>query len=51
VANTKSCAIPERLGFMREGLIREGEWVNDRWLDLLTWGMLEHDWRARRTAG
>ena len=51
VANTKSCAIPERLGFTREGLIREGEWVNDRWLDLLSWGMLEQDWRARRTTG
>ena len=51
VANTRSCAIPERLGFTREGLIREGEWVNDHWLDLLTWGMLEQDWRARRTAG
>jgi ribosomal-protein-serine acetyltransferase len=50
VANTRSCAIPERLGFRREGLIREGEWVNDHWLDLLSWGMLEQDWRARRTA-
>jgi ribosomal-protein-serine acetyltransferase len=48
VANTRSCAIPERLGFTREGIIRDGEWVNDRWLDLVAWGMLEHDWRARR---
>jgi RimJ/RimL family protein N-acetyltransferase len=22
--------------------------VNDRWLDLVTWGMLDKDWRARR---
>ncbi len=49
VGNTRSCAIPERLGFTREGVTRDGEWVNDRWLDLAGWGMLEQDWRARRT--
>jgi ribosomal-protein-serine acetyltransferase len=48
VENARSCAIPERLGFSREGVTRDGEWVNDRWLDLMAWGMLEHDWRARR---
>jgi ribosomal-protein-serine acetyltransferase len=45
--NLRSCAIPERLGFTREGLTREGEWVNDRWVDLVLWGMLEREWRAR----
>jgi ribosomal-protein-serine acetyltransferase len=44
--NTRSCAIPERLGFTREGLLRQGEWVNDRWVDLVVWGMLEEPWRA-----
>jgi len=44
--NTRSCAIPERLGFTREGSLREGEWVNDRWVDLVVWGMLEEQWRA-----
>jgi ribosomal-protein-serine acetyltransferase len=46
--NTRSCAIPERLGFTREGVARQGEWVNDRWVDLVVWGMLEEEWRARR---
>jgi ribosomal-protein-serine acetyltransferase len=46
--NHRSCAIPQRLGFTREGVMRESEWVNDRFLDLVVWGMLEHDWRARR---
>jgi ribosomal-protein-serine acetyltransferase len=46
--NYKSCAIPERLGFVREGVVRQGEWVNDRWVDMVVWGMLEDDWRARR---
>jgi ribosomal-protein-serine acetyltransferase len=45
--NNKSCAIPERLGFTREGVIRDGEWVNDRWLNLIVWGMLEQEWRDR----
>jgi ribosomal-protein-serine acetyltransferase len=46
--NARSCAIPPRLGFTREGLTREGEWVNDRWVDLIVWGMLEDEWRTRR---
>ena len=44
--NTRSCAIPARLGFTREGLIRQAEWVNDRWVDLVVWGMLADEWRA-----
>ena len=47
VGNTKSCAIPERLGFIREGVAREAEWVNDRWVDLVVWGMLAQDWQRR----
>lgn len=45
-ANHRSCAVPARLGFTREGIMREAEWVNDRWLDLVVWGMLAQDWRA-----
>jgi len=43
--NHRSCAIPERLGFAHEGLVREAEWVNDRWVDLAIWGMLANDWK------
>ena len=46
--NTRSCAIPERLGFRREGVAAEAEWVSGRWVDLVVWGLLEQDWRARR---
>ena len=46
--NMKSCAVPQRLGFSREGVVREAEWVNDRWVDLVVWGMLEEDWRRAR---
>jgi ribosomal-protein-serine acetyltransferase len=45
--NTRSCAIPQRLGFAREGISRDGEWLNDRWIDLVVWSMLEDDWRGR----
>jgi ribosomal-protein-serine acetyltransferase len=44
--NRRSCAIPQRLGFAREGVLREAGWANDRWVDLVVWGMLSHDWRA-----
>jgi ribosomal-protein-serine acetyltransferase len=42
----KSCAVPKRLGFVREGTAREAEWVNDRYLDLVIWGMLVQDWKG-----
>jgi ribosomal-protein-serine acetyltransferase len=44
-ANFRSCAIPERLGFTREGVARQAEWVNDRWLDLVVWSMLAPEWK------
>lgn len=46
--NTRSCAIPERLGFRREGVANGAEWVNDRWVDLVIWGILEEEWRRNR---
>jgi ribosomal-protein-serine acetyltransferase len=44
--NAKSCAIPERLGFSREGVLQEAELVGGRWLDLVVWSMLEQNWRS-----
>ncbi len=46
--NHRSCAVPERLGFVREGVAREAEWVHGGFHDLYVWSMLEQDWRARR---
>lgn len=45
--NARSRAIPERLGFTREGVARESEWVNDQYLDLVMYGILEHEWRQQ----
>jgi len=47
-ANHKSCRVPERMGFTREGIAREAEWVNDRWVDLVVWSMLASEWRTHR---
>jgi ribosomal-protein-serine acetyltransferase len=44
VGNQRSCAIPERLGFAREGVLRHAQWVNDRFVDLVVWSMLQPDW-------
>lgn len=44
VANEKSCAIAERLGFTREGVIRDAQWVGGRFIDLAVYGMLRRQW-------
>ncbi|HET7579668.1 MAG TPA: GNAT family protein [Bacillales bacterium] len=42
--NVKSCAIPERLGFMKEGTIRDDEWVNGRYISYHVFGLLKSEW-------
>ncbi len=45
VENTKSCAIPERLGFTKEGVIRDSEWLYDHFVDHNFYGLLKRDWQ------
>lgn len=42
--NKKSCAIPERLGFTREGTSRQAEWLYDHFIDLVVYSMLADEW-------
>jgi ribosomal-protein-serine acetyltransferase len=42
--NLRSRAIPERLGYLEEGLLREAELVGGRYLDGVVYGMVASDW-------
>lgn len=43
--NFKSRGIPERLGFLLEGMSRHSEWINDHYVDQAVYGMLKHEWK------
>lgn len=45
--NYKSQAIPERLGFRREGIIRQGEFVNSQFVDLYVYSILKEEWEMQ----
>ncbi len=47
VKNKKSRAIPERLGFVKEGTLRDGEQLNGHFHDLTVYSMLARDWKSR----
>lgn len=46
VGNEKSSAIPERLGFTHEGVLRSGTLVQEEFADLNMYGILIHEWKA-----
>ncbi len=41
----KSRAIPEKLGFTNEGLVRQSEWIYDHFIDHFVYGLLKQDWK------
>lgn len=44
--NYKSRAIPERLGFIKEGLIRDAEWLYDHYVNHVVYGILAKEWKG-----
>ncbi len=43
--NFKSQAIPERLGFTKEGVSRQVQWLHDRFVGLAVFSLLEEEWK------
>ncbi|WP_040952717.1 GNAT family N-acetyltransferase [Gorillibacterium massiliense] len=44
--NLKSRAIPEKLNFINEGIVRQAEWLYDHYVDHVIYGMLIEDWKS-----
>lgn len=44
--NYASQAVCERLGFIREGVLRDAEWLYDHYVDLTVNSLLEREWRT-----
>lgn len=46
VENRRSRRVPERLGFRREGVLVQAEWMHDHFHDLAVYAVLAAEWRA-----
>ena len=42
--NPKSQAIPQKLNFKQEGILRQAEFVNGSYFDIVVYGMVREDW-------
>ena len=51
LGNLPSERVADKLGFVREGILREEIKVGNRWLDHSIWGLLEHEFRATQHPG
>jgi len=48
VGNKRSRALGQRLGFKEEGVIRDAEWLNDRFVDHAPYAVLKRDWNGEQ---
>jgi len=50
VKNLKSQAIPEKLNFKKEGILRQAEFVNNEFTDLFIYSILKDEWKIETTS-
>jgi len=50
VENVHSRAVPERLGFVNEGVKRESDWITTRYVDHVMYSMLADEWKEKQRA-
>ncbi|WP_158701556.1 GNAT family N-acetyltransferase [Lentibacillus sp. Marseille-P4043] len=50
VNNFKSQRIPERFDFHQDGIIRDGEYVNDQYHDVAVYSLLKREWYHTKSA-
>ncbi|ABS23563.1 GNAT family N-acetyltransferase [Bacillus cytotoxicus] len=48
VQNKKNRAVPERLGFRLDGILREEEWLYDHFHDIAVYSLLASEWKKIR---
>ena len=46
--NMKSRAIAEKLQFKKEGILREAEWVNKKFIDMALYSLLDEEWISNK---
>ncbi len=46
VENSKSRAIPERLGFRQEGIIHQAEWLYNKFVDHIAYVTIANGWQS-----
>lgn len=49
VSNVRSQSIPLKLNFSKEGILRQAEWVNNKFLDLVLYSLLSNEWIGETT--
>jgi ribosomal-protein-serine acetyltransferase len=47
--NYKSQAIPEKFNFQKEGIMRQAEFVNETFLDIILYSILKNEWTEKTT--
>ncbi len=48
IGNVGSERVVQKLGFLKEGTLRDEVKVGSRWLDHTVWGLLDREWRYER---